>query len=370
MQRRRREAGLTNMSSKQQTHHNHYVPKFYLRRWSSNGNSIWDYRVIVAREHERHWVSTSLRNAATWDDLYTQHIYGMDNDAIEDHLCKDYETPAAAVLRKLDCGQSLSASEHTILADFWFIQLLRTPAYMRKIASKYEDIFEPVMKQAIESTSKRLVNSDGGVIADRSSLEITERPFPLQPIEIELDRDSREVTVRTSVGRSGYLATVGSLLNGPVRERVRSCTWSIIRAPIGSHFYTSDNPAVVFGLSSDGSVMTDGLGLGQHNVNLVLPLDTDRVLFTQVGSLSLGYPSTFTKTQVGHINEAICKSAFRHIYSKEKDDSVRRIRPRVVDADLVNDEKDFRNCWNTDQAALEREHEQWLIRNVRRTSSL
>lgn len=358
------------MSNKQLTHHNHYVPKFYLRRWSSNGNRIWDYRVIVASEHERHWITTSLKNAATWDDLYTQHTDGMDNDAIEDHLCKEYEIPAATILRKLDCEHSLSASELTILADFWFIQHLRTPAYLRKNANEFEGIFEPVAKRTIESVNKQLMGDDRRVITNRSSLEIAESPFPPQPIEVELDRDSHEVTVRTTVGRNGYLAAVGSLLNGPVRDYLRNCSWSIIRAPNGSHFYTSDNPAVAFGLRSDGSVTTDGLGLGQHGVNLVLPLDTDRVLFTQVGSLSLGYPSTFTKTQVGYINEAICKSAFRHIYSKEKDDSVRRIRPRVVDANLVNDEKDFRNCWNTDQAALEREHEQWLIRNIRRISSL
>ena len=358
------------MSNKQLTHHNHYVPKFYLRRWSSNGNRIWDYRVIVASEHERHWITTSLKNAATWDDLYTQHTDGMDNDAIEDHLCKEYEIPAATILRKLDCEHSLSASELTILADFWFIQHLRTPAYLRKNANEFEGIFEPVAKRTIESVNKQLMGDDRRVITNRSSLEIAESPFPPQPIEVELDRDPHEVTVRTTVGRNGYLAAVGSLLNGPVRDYLRNCSWSIIRAPNGSHFYTSDNPAVAFGLRSDGSVTTDGLGLGQHGVNLVLPLDTDRVLFTQVGSLSLGYPSTFTKTQVGYINEAICKSAFRHIYSKEKDDSARRIRPRVVDANLVNDEKDFRNCWNTDQAALEREHEQWLIRNIRRISSL
>ena len=358
------------MSNKQLTHHNHYVPKFYLRRWSSNGNSIWDYRVIVASEHERHWETTSLRDAATWDDLYTQHINGMDNDAIEDHLCKEYETPAAAVLRKLDCGHSLSSNELSVLVDFWFIQHLRTPAYLRKVANKYENIFEPVAKQTVESLNEQLMNSDGRLIANRKSLEIAVSPFPQQPLEIELNRDSCEVTVRTSVGRSGYLAAVGSLLNGPVRNRLRNYSWSVIRAPIGSHFYTSDNPAVVFGLSSNGSVMTDGLGLGQHNVNLVLPLDADRVLFTQVGSLPLGYPSTFTTTQVGYINEAICKSAFRHIYSKEKDDSVRRIRPRVVDVGLVNDEKDFRNCWNADQAALELEHEQWLESNARPTGLL
>lgn len=352
------------MGNKQLTHHNHYVPRFYLRRWSSNGNSIWDYRVIVENEHAKYWKTTSLKAAAAWDDLYTQHIDGEDNDSVEDYLCDHFETPTSKVLEKLDSGQALFARDFSTLADYWLIQYLRTPAFMGESFAILNGVFDPLVKENIDSISKQLLDKGKGLFTGKSSSEIAEGPFPLQPFEVELDPEACEVTVRTSVGRSGYLAAIGTVLNGPVGTYVRNCNWSIVRAPVGSYFYTSDNPAVVFGLRADGSVAVDGMGLGQCNADLILPLDPQKVLLAQVGSSPLACLPVFSNTQVNLINEAICKSAFRHIYSRKKDDLVRRIRPRAVNRDFVQEERDLREAWNQDQAKLEREHEVWLANNA------
>lgn len=118
-------------------------------------------------------------------------------------------------------------------------------------------------------------------------------------------------------------------------------------------------------MSADGSVTVDGLGLGQRNVYLALPLDMHKVLLTRVGSVPLSIPYILNRESVALINEAICKSAFRHIYSNAKDDSVRRIRPRLVDRSFVKEEMGIRKAWNEAQAGLEQEHEEWLKRNTR-----
>lgn len=49
-----------NIINKQITHHNHFVPQFYLRNWSSNGNSLWDYKLVVEDDREKTWRTTSL----------------------------------------------------------------------------------------------------------------------------------------------------------------------------------------------------------------------------------------------------------------------------------------------------------------------
>lgn len=353
------------MGNKQLTHHNHYVPRFYLRRWSSNGNSIWDYRVIVEDEHAKCWKTTSLKSAATWDDLYTQHVDDEDDDSVEDYLCDHFETPTSRVLEKIDGGRALSARDFMILADYWLIQYLRTPAFMMQNVRLTESLFDSVVNNTVESVSKQLMDKDERQHMRRVANKTVRNPFPQHPIEVELNRESREITVRTSTGRSGYLATINSMLNGMVGNHVRSCNWSIVHAPVGSHFYTSDNPSVVFGLRVDGSVAVGDMGLGQRNADLVLPLDAQKVLFAQVGSSSLACPPVFSKRQVNVINEAICKSAFRHIYSRKKDNLVCRIRPRAVDGGLVRDERNLRKSWNQDQAKLEREHEEWLNMNAR-----
>lgn len=357
------------MSSKQVTHHNHYVPKFYLRRWSSNGNSIWDYRVVVDNDREQYWKTTSLKATATWDDLYTQNIDGADDDSIEDYLCDHFESPASEVLKKLDCGHALSARDFAVLADYWLIQYLRTPAFMRKSAELLERSFGPAVDDMVELVgNKRL--SEGSVLPAIASLNgVSGSPFPQLPIEINLGPETHEIAFRASVGRAGFLASIDSLLNGIVGSHVRACNWSIINAPVGSHFYTSDNPAIAFKLSADGSVIVDGLGLGQRNVYLALPLDMHKVLLTRVGSAPLSIPYMLTRESVALINEAICKSAFRHIYSNAKDDSVRRVRPRLVDRSFVKEEMSIRKAWNEGQASLEREHEEWLRRNARRNDA-
>ena len=357
------------MSSKQVTHHNHYVPKFYLRRWSSNGNSIWDYRVVVDNDREKYWKTTSLKATATWDDLYTQHIDGADDDSIEDYLCNHFESPASEVLKKLDCGHALSARDFAVLADYWLIQSLRTPAFMRKSAELTEELFDSVVKNTVVSVKHQLMNKKSNLPIRKVLSQSAEGPFPQQPLEVELSSESQEITVRMSTGRNGYLASMDSLINGVTGASVHSCNWSIVRAPVGSHFYTSDNPAIAFGLSTDGSVIVDGLGLGQRNVYLALPLDMHKVLLTRVGSAPLSIPYMLTRESVVLINEAICKSAFRHIYSNAKDDSVRRIRPRLVDRSFVKEEMSIRKAWNEDQAGLEREHEEWLRRNTRRNDA-
>lgn len=352
------------MGNKQLTHHNHYVPRFYLRRWSSNGNSICDYRVIVENEHAKHWKTTSLKSAAAWDDLYTQHVDGEDSDSVEDYLCDHFETPASKVLEKLDNGQALSARDFTTLADYWLIQYVRTPAFMKEAFAIFDGVFDPLVKEEIDSISKRLLDKSSSLSTSKSPSGITKGPFPQHPFEVELDPEACEVTVRTSVGRSGYLAAIGTVLNGPVGTYVRNCNWSIVQAPVGSCFYTSDNPAIVIKPDDAGSLSVGGLGLGRHGACLLLPLDPQKMLFAQVGSSPFACPPVFSKTQVNLINEAICKSAFRHIYSKKGDNLVCRIRPRVVNRDFVQEERDLREAWNQDQAKLEGEHEMWLANNA------
>lgn len=143
-----------NIKNKQITHHNHFVPQFYLRNWSSNGNSLWDYKLVVEDDREKTWRTTSLKTACTWDDLYTQRTAGSDVDDIENYFCDEYEAPASAILRKIISGAALSKNDINCLVDFWLIQHFRTPAYLIKNAKLTEEAFEEITNQIPDIVSK------------------------------------------------------------------------------------------------------------------------------------------------------------------------------------------------------------------------
>ena len=185
-------------------------------------------------------------------------------------------------------------------------------------------------------------------------------PFPTQPIETQIDPRTGVVKSSISTGRISFLASIASLLNGNVGEAVRNYDWSIVMAPQGCRFVTSDNPAIAFGINENGDVQVEGMGLGQRNVDLVLPLDSKTALLAEVGAPLFSIPSVLNSRQFRIINEALCKSAFRHVFARSRDSSVPLMRPRITDGAIVTEDRAFRERWQSTQSSIEEDHEVWL----------
>lgn len=349
---------VSGATDKQITHHNHFVPQFYLRYWSCDDKSIWDYKLVVENERENIWRLTSLRTACSWDDLYTQRIAGADVDDIENYFCDKYESPASFVLRKMDGGFAISKNDIDRLVNYWLIQYFRTPSFMFKNAKLVPGAFDRVAAQISRLIDGYRCEKASGVDHGNSSHAISLEPFPDQPIEIDFDFKSEEVTSSISLGRTSFLSSIASLVNGTVGDIIRNYNWTIVRPPRGRYFITSDNPAVAYRVNSRNEIEVDGVGLGRSGTTLVLPLTPTAALVSRVGSLMLSIPEYLDGGQFDLINEAIYKSAYRHIFSKQKIPDIERIFPRVVNKRVVAEDREVRNSWAENQASLEEQYEE------------
>lgn len=349
-----------NTNNKQVTHHNHFVPQFYLRNWSSNGNSLWDYKLVVEDDREKTWRTTSLKTACTWNDLYTQRTAGSDVDDIENYFCDEYEAPASAILRKISSGAALSKNDINCLVDFWLIQHFRTPAYLIKNAKLTEEVFEEITNQIPDIVSNYFYEKELGIAHPVVHKPEQFNPFPVQPIEADIDFETGTITSSIVLGRASFLSSIASFVNGSVGNRVRNFNWTIVRPPREHFFLSSDNPAIAFGAYKDNKIEVDGIGLGRRNVTLVLPLTPDAALFTEVGALPFDIPEQLSVRQCELINQAIYRGAYRHIFSKKKMPNIKSNYPRVISRAIVEEDRKLRENWASSQAAAEEQHEAWL----------
>lgn len=348
------------INKKQITHRNHFVPQFYLRSWSSNGNSLWDYKLVVEDKREKTWRTASLKTACTWDDLYTQRIAGSDIDDIENYFCDKYEAPASTILRKINSGAALSKNDINCLVDFWLIQHFRTPAFLIRNAKLTKEVFDDITNQIPTSLTKFFYEKELGIAHPATCGSAPFDPFPVQPIETDIDFETGTIKSSIVLGRASFLSSIASLVNGNVGNRVRKFNWTVVRTPREHYFLTSDNPAIAFGVYKADKIEVDGIGLGRRNVTLVLPLTPESALFTEVGVLPFEIPAQLDVRQFDLINQAIYKCAYRHIYSKEKITNIQNTFPRVVNKNIVAEDRKMREFWASSQAVMEEQHEEWL----------
>ncbi|MDB4614559.1 DUF4238 domain-containing protein [bacterium] len=116
----------------------HTVPICYLRRFSSNGSQVNEFRSSKGQ-----WITNSLKNASVQKHMYTMIDEGGKDYCVE-YALSDLETKANPVLHKVDSMGLIGISEddRRVLADFITVQHYRTKR-MRKFSdvslSGYQD---------------------------------------------------------------------------------------------------------------------------------------------------------------------------------------------------------------------------------------
>ena len=91
------------------THRNHYVPRFYLKNWSMDGNTIHTYSILVSNSKVPYWTQQSIRTSAVWNDFYTRLEGDKEVDDFEHWFDRKFEAPAKPIFKKLlsDCTLTL-----------------------------------------------------------------------------------------------------------------------------------------------------------------------------------------------------------------------------------------------------------------------
>ena len=344
--------------TKQITHDNHYVPQFYLKRWSRNGNTVRTYNGIVSNKGVPVWKSTPIKSTAYQPDLYTLRIDKNDNDEYENYLEREIETPAAEVFRAIDRQTLPTAQDMNTLVQFLIAQMTRTPSWYQQIAKTIEEIFEDTAKETIREIEKEL--REKGVEALRQGRRTALRSVGLtglgdMPLRCSLEQNQPAIRVETYIGRQPFIASSIRALTGQISQELHSYNWRVIYLDDEMSLPTSDNPVVIFSRDRFGNTSVGlDIGLGTEFADIMMPLSPQALLFTEVGRTKDEIDAIyFDSSLVPYLRELIINNAYRYVYSQEDIPEIESIRPRLVDACRYKEIRDEQERWHREQCELE-----------------
>lgn len=342
------------MGRGQVTRDNHYVPQFYLRRWSDDGTTVLDYSTVVHNDRQCNWRRTPIKGTAVWRDLYTQHDGADINDEVERFFSNEVETAASPAFERAMRPEEMSATDKESLVNYLIAQLFRTPRSMNRTAEILKSKFAQVAEEAVNSAVRSIESSEFKDMERRAGASFTSLgAFPEIPLKIDIDRDGPAVRVATTVGREQFLASFGHHYHGRVGAVLRSYFWKIITVPDGISLPTSDNPVVLCHPEMPGKTGFD-IGIGNPGTIVFLPLDERHALFTRAGaSLNQIYSYEPNEVAANFLIQSVILNADYHVYAKSEIPNISRIRHRRVDPEALNELRKNRSNWDAIQSGVD-----------------
>ena len=332
---------------------NHYVPCEYLKAWESSPGRVWVYRVLVSHTKVPLWNEKSIRGIAYHAHLYTRLAVGGATDEIEQWFDREYETPAAEVLRKITSNDRLEPSDWRVLIRFLAAQDVRTPArlveFLQRWYKYFPDLFQDTLQKSVQKLESMKARGE----------EIRAAPFPLTeyfPLrvttEIQPGQEFGTIKAETVVGRALWLFSIKHLLS-KTAEVLQQHRWTIMTPPKGVEWFTSDDPVIRLNFHNSNKYDFGG-GWGSKGTKIFMPISPNHLLYTQVGVRPPRRGTQFGPEQAGIIRRCIAEHAHRVIFASKPDANMTSLRPRTVNADLVKDENAQWSKWHEEQTEAER----------------
>lgn len=325
---------------------NHFIPQMYQQGWSDDGKNIWEYKTLVHDERYPAWQHRSIRRTGVRENLYVRSSDGIELDDFEHMFNERFESPAMDALKRAREGEPLLEGDQTVLSRFICAQHVRTPGFF--LASREANA--AYIPEAIAEVAEGIRDGNpAGRTADteKDASSTGSRINELVPISMTLfDYDEQHTGVKfeVTVGKGLWLETIRHHLDDQslLMRALCSLEWSIVEAPEGVSWPTSDKPLVLGVFLPDGST-TCVFGLLEAHI-LLFPISATKLLAT---CLQEKLPSHFTASAEGArlFREMIIKNAFLYVYSACADDEVQKIRPRVVNNDEATRVENELSSW-------------------------
>lgn len=336
---------------------NHFVPQSYLRRWSPHTSKVWVYRLLVSHSNVPVWKEQSIRGIAKHQHLYTRLASGKQSDEFERWVEREIESPAAECIEKAVSAAQLTAMDWRLLIRFLAVQDLRTPAAYVRLTKQWEQKGPRVLDRTMRELERHLKEVSAG---EGDEEQLPTQPVLRVPMKTELlkpDPHSPKVELRTEVllGRTTWLEAVRYLTTSTVRVLYKH-RWTILLAPDGLQWFTSDNPVLRLNYMRDGEFNRDG-GWGSKGTKIYFPLSPLSLMYTQVGSKPPARGTVLSRDRAEKIQSFLVRNAHRCVFSITEDANIESLRKRITDADLVRQERRAWETWNEEQTAAEREFE-------------
>lgn len=331
---------------------NHFVPRFYLKAWANGDNKIEVYRILVSHRNVPEWTSRSVSNVAYHKHLYSRMILSGKTDDFEKWIESAFETPASAVIRKAISGLAMSREDWNALARFVAAQDLRTPARYFDSVTRFQEYDGDAMLREIINDAKR----DGVQLQDLVEGGVsTPDGFPCTIRIVSDTTRKKQIAMKITHGRAFWQYAMRRSLQeiGRIMEGHR---WTILRAPNGLEWPTSDTPLVRLNFRSLTEYNLAG-GWGVPHTSLMMPLSPRHLLITEVAAKHV--PQKYTVApdwQAAFFIKCIAENAHRSIFSREPIPKVALYRPRTIDQDRYAEEERFWKNWDHEQSVIEQEY--------------
>lgn len=325
---------------------NHFIPQMYQQGWSDDGKNIWEYKTLVHDDRYPAWQHRSIRRTGVRENLYVRSSDGIERDDFEHMFNERFESPAMDALTRAREGKPLLDGDQTVLSRFICAQHVRTPGFFlasRDATAAYipEAMAEVVEGIRDEHPAERTADTEKD--ASSTGPRINEL-VPISMTLFEYDEQHTGVKFEITVGKGLWLETIRHHLDDQslLMRTLCSHKWSIVEAPEGVSWPTSDKPLVLGVFLPDGST-TCVLGLMEAHI-LLFPISLKKLL---ASCLQEKLPSHFTASAEGArlLREMIIKNAFLYVYSACADDEVQKIRPRVVNNEEANRIENALSSW-------------------------
>ena len=339
------------MTASQFSRENHYVPCVYLKLWESSNKRVWAYRILVSHENVPLWKQRSIRGIAYHSHLYTRMAAGRESDEIEQLFARNYETPAEDALKKATSDDPLTPSDWRVLVRFLAAQHLRTPARLVESLLLWQKTMPSLLQNALQEAAAKLEQMKSrGEIPPSTSSFAEYIPFRVRT-EIKPGHKLAKLEAKTVVGRGMWLFAIKHMLTKT--DVLHEHKWTILSPPTGMTWFTSDDPVVCLNFN-DPENYNFGGGWISKGTEIFMPLSPRHLLYTQVGKRP-PLRGTRCRPDLGIlIRRFIAEHAHRIIFAAEPDMDVPKLRPRLVNADLIREERKYWSKWHEDQAIAER----------------
>lgn len=325
---------------------NHYVPQLYLKQWSTNGR-IPTYRLLVPHENIPLWKEHSLRAIAFHQHLYTYLVNGEETDEFERWLGEEFEFPAEEAIKRAVNDERMSREHWRALIRFAVAQDVRTPASLSAFLTRQRETLQTLMEKTLEDSARKL--EEAAKTGNKLPVQDVDstRDFPLQVSITRASGGNGEIKTETVVGRKLWLWSVRHILTNTV-EKVTHSRWTIVHAPAGISWPTTDNPVIRLNFHSTEKYDFGG-GWGVPNCDIFLPLGPRHLLHNSIGRRNLLRGTVLDRPRAELIRQIIIEHAHRYVFEKERSD-VHLVRPRVVSLAEYTRELDVWKSWHREQS--------------------
>lgn len=338
------------MKVKQITKDNHYLSQSYLKQWESSLGKVWCYRTLVSNDNVLPWKETHIEGTAFFTHLYSRINRGLISDEIEDWFNSEFESPASIVLAKVLKNDSLKPADWDILVKYLALHDLRTPARLFEYLERASESSKEVIKKLIDNFPKDLENFKKSRI---ELMPIEENhynfPFKVTP-EIKEGEDTASLKIETDIGRASWLYTIQHQMRN-TSSILHEHRWTILHAAFGQSWVTSDKPVLRLNYHM-GKYDFKG-GWNSKGTEIIFPLSPEHLLYTKIGAKPRKRGTRLSPIETYSINKLIVENSFRNVYSKERVSEIEQFKPRSINPNQFNYEKEFWKKWHLEQGKSE-----------------